>query len=42
MTGVKALDCTDKNIELHELSTIIDTAEVDESLLKYFNTYFTI
>jgi len=42
MTGINALDCTNENyIELHELPSVIET-KVDESLLKYFNTYFNI
>ncbi|XP_029346456.1 uncharacterized protein LOC107884527 isoform X2 [Acyrthosiphon pisum] len=33
MTGINALDCTNENIELHELPNVIET-KVDESLLK--------
>lgn len=41
MTGTNALDCTNENIELHESPSVIET-KIDESLLKYFNTYFKI
>lgn len=38
MTRVNSLDCTDKNIESHELASVIET-KVDESLLKYVYLY---
>jgi len=38
MTRISSLDCTEENIELHEL-TSVNEIKVDESLLKYVYLY---